>query len=97
MTTTTAPATRIGVCRWNSEHRFFTETAPTNSFCPLCEPVTVEWYGRQEIQRASIKWATVKGRTTSTKCTGVCRSAASDRCACECGGRNHGKSLEPHA
>lgn len=85
---------RIGLCAWNSEHRFVAYTpADRAAHCPTCPPVTTEAYGQPWEQRAGIRWATVKARTTSTACSGACTSAKSDRCACECGGRNHGRSL----
>lgn len=94
MTTTQTTAPRIGTCNWNAAHRFIaTETIDQSACCPLCEPVTVDCNGRPWTQRAGIKWATIKARTTTTRCSEVCTSAHSDKCSCECGGRNHGKSL----
>lgn len=41
--------------------------------------------------QTSIKWSAVKGQTSSKRCALDCEHAQSDRCVCECGGRNHGR------
>lgn len=96
MTTAVVTRTWIGTCRRNSQHRFraeATHAAYCPAYCPTCEPIESEAYGQPWTQRAMIAWSGVKGRVTKTACTEVCHSAKCNKCACECGGTNHGKSL----
>jgi hypothetical protein len=87
MTQTTAPAPAIGTCLW-AGHTFRVDTKPTASLtpCPTCEPVDMGGF----LQRSFVKWAKVTARVTRTECNDECRSAKGSRCACECGGDNHG-------
>ena len=62
--------------------------------CPICPAFeNVNEYGQPYTVRAGIGWKVVQAKVSATKCTGTCRSAKSDKCSCECGGRHHGKSL----
>lgn len=38
----------------------------------------------------TIRWSRVKATVTATECDAVCTSAKGDKCACSCGGDNHG-------
>lgn len=41
----------------------------------------------------SLKASEVRGTVTETHCGDECKSAKSSRCACQCGGENHGAHL----
>lgn len=92
-TKATATGTHIGTCNW-AGHRFFAATAADKAtYCPTCEPVTVESNGRPWTQRSSIKWSAVNGREGKKACDEACTSAKHEGCTCKCGGKNHGRSL----
>jgi hypothetical protein len=60
--------------------------------------VLAAWFGyRDRTGLAPVmpkaKAAVIRATVTDTRCDGACRSAKSDRCACECGGENHGANL----
>jgi hypothetical protein len=38
----------------------------------------------------TVKTTPLRVRITATECNGECQSAKSDKCACSCGGHNHG-------
>lgn len=93
--TETATVTHIGTCRRNKAHRFVATTAAEMAtVCPICPAFeNINEHGQPYTVRAGIGWKPVRVTVTATKCTGTCRSAKSDKCSCECGGRNHGRSL----
>ena len=82
-TTTAAAAPAIGTCIW-AGHTFRVEVKPAASLtpCPTCEPVNGS--------RSHVKWAKLSAKVSHNECGSECRSAKSNRCACECGGDNHG-------
>lgn len=93
-TATTQPSAYLGTCCW-AGHRFRSQAKPPSrlTICPDCEPVTTTAHGRPWTQRSNVKWTGLKARKTDATCDAACMSAKGDKCACECGGENHGAAL----
>ena len=90
MTTTTTTTAAIGTCLW-AGHTIRTDVKPAQQFtpCPECEPVNG--------QRSQVRWSKITAKVTATECDSACTSAKGSRCACECGGTNHGMAYQARA